>query len=496
MSGIEQSSHSASPREFHNELTEPRFGKPELSDVGVLSGWQNAAAEQWQQSQKKNSPVQQVSGDEFIGTARQLLVKLDRNHAGEITRSRLAKAVEDPSLRGKEAQTLAAMYKSFDSLHNLSGHEGWFASHTLTSGDLENYAAILKTHNDTRALQSWAQANLNYFDRNNNGSLSRDEIARALKDTHTSDQDRKVLRVIESNYSKLGHFYESGVKIRAINDYANGICQDTASGILVTDIYSSCYNVNKSQQPEISHALYSDSKDPLKSITPDAIRQGSIGDCYFESSLASVALAHPELIQNAIKDNHDGTYTVTFAGHKNNPIRIKAPTEAEQGLYNHGSQNGLWASVMEKAYGAYRQQYIWRRSLANPGGGYTPAEGADGGGKTADVLPLLTGKAAFTKSTCIEPAEMAADLEKAFSGNLRKCVTAAVHADCSGNSVTQDRFYTNHAYSIVGFSPDGKGGGMVTIRNPWGGQDGTTSGKISIPLRKFMQNFSDVTFER
>jgi hypothetical protein len=47
-----------------------------------------------------------------------------------------------------------------------------------------------------------------------------------------------------------------------------------------------------------------------------------------------------------------------------------------------------------------------------------------------------------------------------------------------------------HAYTIMNFVPDGQGGGDITVRNPHGG-DGT-EGTVTIPLEKFMKNFSFV----
>ena len=40
--------------------------------------------------------------------------------------------------------------------------------------------------------------------------------------------------------------------------------------------------------------------------------QGQIANCYMVSSFAAIAHTHPDAIQNAIKDNGDGTFTVRF----------------------------------------------------------------------------------------------------------------------------------------------------------------------------------------
>lgn len=446
--------------------------------------------------------VPQITEAEFPTVAKQVLAKLDTNHTGTITKDQLAKALEDPQFKGKEAQALAAMYQSFDLMHNLSKHEGMLSSKSITAGDLDKYAEVQKAQaqrtKEAYDMKYWAHVNLSKFDKNNSGSLTKDELESAIKDPKTSDNDREMLQTIQKHYSEMGHMWERGVNLNALDSFADNIHHDSDNAKLVIQVWGTCYNVNKGQKPEISHDLYTDSKNPLNSINPDAIKQGSIGDCYYVSSLAAVAKAHPEMIRDAIKDNGNGTYTVTFPGDKDHPITVKAPTEAEQGLYNHGSPNGLWASVMEKAYGDYCNQHFWRRSPLNITGGNTPEEGADGGGRTAGAMKLLMGKDVFTNTTTFTfQSTMARDFEHAFSSHPAKAVTAGINGSLPfTGEQTSDGFYKGHAYTITNFVPDGKGGGMVTIRNPWGGTDGTTSGTITIPLEKFMKNFSDVAIER
>lgn len=88
----------------------------------------------------------------------------------------------------------------------------------------------------------------------------------------------------------------------------------------------------------------------IESIRPDHIEQGEIGDCYFLAAVASLANtpAGKKQIQNMIKDHSNGSYTVTFPG--KSPVTIQAPTEMELSLYSNAGQDGLWLSVLEKAY--------------------------------------------------------------------------------------------------------------------------------------------------
>lgn len=498
-----QFDNPAGPKPPENLQQLPQFSAEDIKRLTDAVNKQQAM-EQHQAVEEQpptRETVPQLSNAEFASVAKQVLAKIDANHTGAVTKEQLAKAIEDPQFKGKEAQALAAMYQNFDSMHNLSNHEGWFGGKSITAGDLDKFNEIQAKEqqrvNDAFAMKAWSNTSLSKYD-HGSGSLTKDDIAAALKDPKTPPDDRKMLETIQKHYSEMGHFWESGVNKQAFEDYAKNIFKDTSDAKLNSGVYASTWSVEQGQTSDISHDLYGDKNNPLNSIKPDAIKQGSIGDCYFESSLAAVAKSNPEAIKNMIKDNGNGTYTVTFPGAKDEPITIKAPTEAEQGLYNHGSPNGLWASVVEKAYGEYCQKHFYRRNLiTNPFGGSTPTEGSDGGGRTSGVMQLLTGHDTSTNFLLVtSQSTVASNLEKAFSSHPPKAVTAGINGSLIGADQTADKFYTGHAYTITGFVPDGKGGGMVTIRNPWGGADGTTNGTITVPLDKFISNFSDITYEQ
>jgi len=97
-------------------------------------------------------------------------------------------------------------------------------------------------------------------------------------------------------------------------------------------------------------------------ISPDDIDQGSLGDCYFMAALSTVAQQHPEVIRNAIKDNGNGTYTVTF-NRDGRPVQVTVDAEFPVGEDLDGNPTNtpayaktgsradeLWPMIMEKAY--------------------------------------------------------------------------------------------------------------------------------------------------
>ncbi|MBS1990739.1 MAG: hypothetical protein JSS83_09500 [Cyanobacteria bacterium SZAS LIN-3] len=449
----------------------------------------------------RHSDEPTVAPDKFADVAKRVLAKIDTGHSGAVTKEQLAKAMEDPQFKGAEAQALAAMYRNFDKLHNLSSHEYIWSTATITTGDLDKFAAIQKEHTpkvlETANLSNWANNNLKNFTSNGSEYLTRDDIERGLKNPRTSQYDREMLQLAKKYYGEMDSMLNfSGLKAKDFQDLAKKYDEDGDSKP-ISAIFASCWYVSENaQKTGTASSLYGDA-DPLKSINPEAVKQGTIGDCYYEAVVAGLAKSNPAAIRDMIKDNHNGTYTVTFPGAPNEPITIKKPTEAELGTYNFGGKDGIWASVLEKAYGEYRRKHGH--------GAPTPQEGADGGGRPEPVVKLLTGKDADT--TIVEgakAADVAKKLTDAFAGKPPKVVAAGINADGNfwhrlfGNldPKTADQYYRQHEYTIVGFTPDGHGGGTVEVRNPWGGAINTPNGTFKIPLSVFMRNFSDVTIQK
>jgi Ca2+-binding EF-hand superfamily protein len=448
----------------------------------------------------------QLNAKDFSQEAQIVLAKIDTAHNGYVTKEQLAQAMQNPAFTGQEAQALAAMYQNFDKLHNLSGDEGLFRISAISVNDLNKFQTVQAQQNqivsDAITMKYWTQTNLPKF-AHNGQHLSSADVEKALKTPNLSSEDRDALQLIQKNYKNIGSWTEwNGVTAKDFADYYttswNGSEQAKLVNEVATDIQRTA---TEAQTAGRCTDLYA-TQNPLESITPDAIKQGRIGDCYFEASLAAIAKTNPELIKNSIKDNHDGTYTVTFPGDPNSKITVSAPTEAEIGLYNSSGKNGIWSSIMEKAFGQYKgdHKHCWQSTNG------TPESNADGGGYATDVLKLLTGSDVNSITLNDSPAkkaEVARELEAAFASNPPKAVASAIYGDSNFDQwfrnlpeTTQANFYKSHEYTITGFTPDGHGGGTVTIRNPWGGDANTPEGTISIPLDVYLKNFSDINIQK
>lgn len=216
----------------------------------------------------------------------------------------------------------------------------------------------------------------------------------------------------------------------------------------------------------------------------DAVRQGQVGSCAFVAAVDSlVAQGRGDEIVRMIQTNSDGSYTVTFPGRP--PVRVEAPTDVEIARGSTAGANGLWLTVLEKAYGHGRD-----------GGAAVDADGADSGSTLRAAMGTLTGH-----DTNVD------DLALTRKGTTHDRLTAAmrdgavVTAGISIRLNEDEGLPSRHAYTVLNYDPATR---MVTLRNPWGFKEPTRNGQpvnppndgvFTMPLAEFDKKFSDVAYE-
>jgi Ca2+-binding EF-hand superfamily protein len=437
-----------------------------------------------------------VLTDSFSAEAQNIFKKVDTDGDGFASKKEVAAAVQSDAFRGKEAQAVGGLYRGFDGLQSFSNDELGTEDDGVTINDLKAFDQIQKEDavfsKGKNQAETWLKENDRFKEINANGDefLSLKEIKAALEKPNLSEADKTNLQFLQANYSVLEDlnndetgFENDGITMKDMAKTSN----ETVLQVFCGTVYT--YNAQVGGTRE----LYANKQDHLKSITPESVKQGNIGNCYFESAIASVAATQPELIHEIIKDNKDGTYTVTFPGDKSQPMTVDAPTEVEMGLYNRGNENGVWANVLEKAYGKYCQENFSQRGLLNISGGNTVTEGAEGGELNfGRAMSLLTGKS--RTNTAIEAGNEAAikqQLVDALGSNQKRPVLTAVHGDGTTQN-TADGYFRGHAYSVIAFDANGADGGTVTIRNPWGDGTDSTRGTKNISFKQYMANFNEL----
>lgn len=345
-------------------------------------------------------------------------------------------------------------------------------------------------------FNSRAQQLFPLIDKDNNGYLSGSELGKALEDPRFIGRDAQVIAALYKCRDELKMlsddelFAESAV---TRNDLAafDKLAKQKTKDKLVERVEWFLERTNKSQRDDLPCSLFKDDSNPCASITYKAIAQGTIGDCYLEAVIASIAASAPGKIRDMIKDHGNGTYTVTFPGDRANPVTVTAPTEAEMGLNTEPGQYGIWPNVLEKAFGEY---FVEHSMLGTRG--YSATEGADGGGFASHSTKLLTGKD-------VDEYWLSGWRSSATNEKIKQALTAAFAegraVTCSIGSIrhgeTKDGFTKRHVYSIIGWDARGKEGGTLVIRNPWGNKTTGPGGTSTMSYQQYLNNFNVITIE-
>lgn len=239
---------------------------------------------------------------------------------------------------------------------------------------------------------------------------------------------------------------------------------------------------------------------PARDIMPENVVQGQIGNCFFEASLASLAnTSHgKEVIANMVKNNQDGSTTVTFPGDTSHPVTItqqdvdKAVKDGN--VYDYSS-----------ALTAVQTAFLKYDRIGDYGRGVNALQYSEvpylAQIKTpTDALHLLTGE----RTACeldgfnsdfnvgsVSPENLSRFIKQAFDNGQPVVAGTSPFADSP--------IVSTHVYSVLGFDPST---GTVTVRNPWGDnpdlkkdetKNGITDigdGKMTMNFETFRKNFS------
>lgn len=248
------------------------------------------------------------------------------------------------------------------------------------------------------------------------------------------------------------------------------------------------------------------SQPVIDGVSPDDISQGILGDCWYIASLQAVAQADPSVIEEAITDNGNGTYTVRLY-RDGNPVYITVTTdqvvaqadgyEGERPFARSTDPDEMWPAIMEKALASYEGSY-----------------GAIETGSGSRGLEIITGKKSTTNNnaTAKELADALDDGKAITLSSLNTPTEGALWwtekkeyddpsqhpdplyrpnaIDSNGNALP-DALYYDHAYYVKSVDlgdPNDPSDDTVTVANPWG--QGTDP--IILPYEDFKANFDGI----
>ena len=221
-----------------------------------------------------------------------------------------------------------------------------------------------------------------------------------------------------------------------------------------------------------------------------------LADCYFPAAVAALVNARPSLIQKLIKDNGDGTYTVTFKEKdwrtqqfKDVPVKVDGdlwveahvsrPIYGRCGTDHRPEAMELWFPLLEKAYAQWKGSY----------------DAMGSGGSAPDVFEELTGEP--SEYLLLDGRVTADSVWKRIVSAIdeHRPVAAGTHEEHGPVHYGNTGVFADHAYSVLGYQEEA-GKRFVLLRNPWGDTEprnnGADDGIFKLPLERFVELYTDL----
>ncbi|MBX9689573.1 MAG: hypothetical protein K2X27_22880 [Candidatus Obscuribacterales bacterium] len=426
--------------------------------------------------------------------------RIDLDHDGFLSSEELDTAILNPAFRGEDAQLVAFLRSAREPMMKMHD-DGLLSEHRgISAADIAEYDARQERGRReiprVTRMHEYGTANFNRLDIDNNGYVSNSELDDALRNPTLSAEHRAALRDLRQRSASIASAEDdewgrenSGFSRQDLDAYySHYMSSPDARAVTVADemLHQSGERLSHSNRDAFANRA-----NPLESIRPEAVRQGSEGDCTLQADLASLAHSNPQAIRDMIHDNGNGTYTVTFPGDPAHPVTVDAPTDSELAAYGGAGEYGSWPAIIERAYGVHERNW----------GSRVPGEIASHSGDTPDdtrrTMELLTGRPAQDR----ELSSMSdAELQSVLAASNGRPVTALLNGDTRHSHHPATGLQAGHAYSVVGYDPATR---QVTLRNPWGSgevggpghpRDGHDDGQFTMSYEEFRRTFSRMSY--
>lgn len=354
------------------------------------------------------------------------------------------------------------------------------------------------------ASSAWAQAkpgkkefalevqrHFKEWDRNHDGKLSDDEIDRLVTDPNVKGREAAAVAALEQG-ARSKKFTLPPLTC----DYLMSVPAGGAAAPDFERMFSSALN----KITKTPRNLFGAGKPRL-----DTIHQGRMGDCFFIAPLGGLVHRDAEGVVRMVHPLPDGRYEIRFPA--GGSVRVQPLTDAELALGASNEGEGLWVTVMEKAFAEARNA-----ALAEDKRKLSATDLIASGGSSARAIEFLTGHEARTLSFRTREAKdqpPTGDKLNEKLAQLRpvlKKATAEKRLAAAGTpeTVANPGMKPKHAYAILAFdekrdvvtlwNPHGnafKPKGPAGLANGWPIQDG----KLDVPLAEFVQAWRGVSWE-
>lgn len=370
---------------------------------------------------------------------------------------------------------------------------GTAASDTITakSGSLSGTATVTIQTATLPLQNAYLQQLVSSLD--TSGSITREDMLQIFsaveaKGAITSSELADLQQIVSDAATLNMAGYVQQLASDVINgNTANATYQGTTLGNLavgssatqLTDLVDKWFLGTDLPTLTSSSYVYKTVSGSLFPTTPSVANeyQGELGDCYFISSLGTIADQNPAAIEDMFINNGDGTYTVRFYtgnygssynasngsysdGFTNGTgtpqyvtVNLQLPTTttgmlvyADYGAMYNNSGNSLWIPLLEKAYAE------WNQTGAEGRDGTNSYAGIEGGWMaTVDAQVLGHNATDYFMGTATE--------QQLISGvTSGQAVTIATLN-------TEYGLYGDHAYAVTAYNASTN---TFTLYNPWG----------------------------
>ena len=442
----------------------------------------------------KSEAIAPMKAWEIPGEIGKIFNKVDVNGDGKLDLNELGRAVQDTAYTGKAAQALAALYSSRGA---LAGSGDAISKESLSKlSDLKDLSDLLPTF-DTVGKIGKLLLDSKLFPYKADG-VTKETLLQRSQDKDLPPAEKILLTQAVNSFDDLKRLSGSNSDgltsdgVRRLRDLASEYPDValTKKLELITNSVSDAQKFDTSQ-------LFSDSgwfgwfKTPA--IVPEAIQQGTVEDCNLMAPMASLAKFDSAKLRNMITDAGNGEFKVTFPGVPDEPITVKAPSQAELGLYSQATEHGIWPAVIEKAFGEYVRRHPDTVGLTVPPctAGAPAAECLSQGGYW-EVVNILTGKEA-------QVIDLRNKLDSGFAQQLKDSLDRnAVITIASKDLLLRepgDVIQNLHDYSVLGFDPNGPGGGTLILRDPYGKRSPTGENTINVRADRLRADFDWIAVE-
>ena len=447
--------------------------------------------------------------------------ELDSDGSGLLDKGRINRGVSQNWSTSDDAQLVTMLKLHYEVIQITREKSIFKIGKGISKEEILQYdRANVKIQNKDTSAQTLKTINslFDAIDTNSDQNISLDEIATNFENGKFNAAQTTSISYIISHSQKLHTFTQRGYEDKTTRMTRDEFIQH------YTEVYkeqvtryqrSGGWGIDQVWQQTMGakRTLYGNMQRPHESLRIEAIKQGIVGDCLFLSAMASIISVRPGTILQSIVPNDNGTFTVTFMGAPESPIAVLPPTSSELALYAKGSAYGIWAPLMEKAYGLLVAK---RRNLST----VIPAENTATreNMKSLEIIGGRQSRWEYTQdsaSRALGVCKQSMD-EKALRNLLINCFTqsrAIIAAALKGanQEIGEPAICSMHAYSVIAFDATQN---IVTLRNPWGivSKQGTqtelypinggtplvddgTQGVFTLPLASFAKKFEGLCVE-